>query len=499
MKKIFFIFNNSRKQDIFFVIFLLIIFYVYNFQEILFLKPQGVHFIRQTDSLSFVIGYFKYSMNFFEPRNLNLTSIDGKGVSEFPILYYLTACLYFVFGEHEYILRLLNISIVSVGFFYLFRLLIIIIQNVFYAFIFTFLFLSSTVLIYYTNNFLPDAPALGLALIGWYFFYTYLLQKKRSTLITSFVFFTLSSLLKVTFFINPIAAFLTVSYLFIKQKNRLIMVVLTFLTSCCIVLSWVLFVFYYNKINQSNYYSTSIHPIWKLPAQYIKTIWGYITEYWYTKYYFQSTFHIFFLLIIGGIISVKKIKKELLIISSLLLIGSIFYFLLFYEMFKDHDYYFITLLTPIFFLIIASFQGLKTKFPKFVNHFSIKLMLLVICLLSINYSRKKLAQRYTNNIDAISIIGDKLNNIESCLTSLAINKSAKFIVANDLSENGGLYFLKRQGWTIKKISDTTPLTIQRLIKKGANYLLITGKFPSYLANKYKLETNKNGIAIFKLN
>lgn len=70
-------------------------------------------------------------MNFFEPKNLNLASEGGKAVSEFPILYYLTACLYFIFGEKEFILRLINVSIVSVGFFYLFRLLNQLFQSIF--------------------------------------------------------------------------------------------------------------------------------------------------------------------------------------------------------------------------------------------------------------------------------------------------------------------------------------------------------------------------------
>lgn len=488
MKNFSFIPDTSLKQSVLFLILLLSTYFFYDFHKILFLPPQGIHFIRQTDSLSFVIGYYKFGMNFFEPKNLNLASEGGKAVSEFPILYYLTACFYFIFGEKEFILRLLNIGIVSTGFYYLFRLLNNIFSSTLYASVFSFLFLSSTVLIYYTNNYLPDAPALGFTLIGWHFFYSFLTNKKQKFLIISMLFFTLSSLLKVTFFMNPLAAFLLVFYfLFLKKitLQEFKKTLYPFVLSAAILMVWLSFVFYYNSSHQSNYYSTTIHPIWTLSLQSIVDIWKYITEYWYTKYYFQTTFHVFIILAIGGLICIKKVKKELLIISTLLLLGSIMYLLLFYKMFQDHDYYFITLLPGIFFIIIASFQGIKERFPKVINHVLVKVIFLVLAILSINYSSKKLNQRYTNNVDDISIIGNKLSNIEPYLTSIGVEKDAKIIIANDLSQNGGLYFLRRQGWVINHFSSTSTAEIEQLIKRGATYLILTTGLQTTENNNYK--------------
>ncbi len=503
MKLLPFIPDTPIKQAIIFVILLLSLYFFYGFHNILFFPPQGIHFIRQTDCLSFVIGYYKFGMNFFEPKNLNLASEGGKAVSEFPILYYLTACLYFIFGEKEFILRLLNVSIVSVGFFYLFRLLNQFFQSIFYAYVFSFLFLSSTVLIYYTNNYLPDAPALGFTLIGWYFFNKFLVTQKYNSLTISILFFTLSSLLKITFFMNPITAFLLLLFfLFSKKINTLEFkkLLLPFIISIFILSFWLIFVIYYNSSNHSSYYSTTIHPIWTLSYKTINDIWKYITEFWYTKYYFQTTFHVFIILVIGGLISYKKIKSELLFISLLLFMGGIFYLLLFYKMFQDHDYYFITLLPAIFFLITAAFQGIKERFPKISNHLLVKVSLLIICILSLNYSKLKLNQRYTNNTDDISIIGTKLATIEPNLTSIGVENEANIIIATDLSQNGGLYFLKRQGWTLKTFSETSQIEINNLIDKGANYLIITDPFPFELRKKFKKTIfQEKGITMVKLN
>jgi len=270
---------------------------------------------------------------------------------------------------------------------------------------------------------------------------------------------------------------------------------------CTFILAvWLIFVIYYNNSNQSTYYSTTIHPIWTLSHKTINDIWKYITEFWYTKYYFQTTFHVFIILVVGGLISYKKIKSELLFISLFLCVGSVFYILLFYKMFQDHDYYFITLLSAIFFLIVASFQGIKERFPKISNHLLVKISFLIICVLSLNYYKLKLNQRYTNNTDDISIIGKKLTTIEPYLTSIGVEKKAKIIIATDLSQNGGLYFLKRQGWVIKTFSETSQTEIKELIDKGADYLLITDTFPIELRKKFKkIIFQEKGIIIVKLN
>ncbi len=498
LKTILNILRSRYLQNTLFVFLLLVVYIFYNYYEILFLKPQGIHFIRQTDSLSFVLGYYKYGMNFFEPKGLNLINSGGKAVSEFPILYYTTACLYFIFGEKEFILRLLNISIVSMGFFFLFKLIRNFLQDVFYAFLFTFLFLSSTILIYYTNNFLPDASALGFSLMAWYYFYKFLSTKEKKKLILSFFFFTMSSLLKVTFFINPIAAFLTLFYLiFITKKlTQTRFVLLLFAGSLLINLLWIAFVIYYNKSN-GEYYLTNIRPIWRLSSHSIYDVWDHISNYWYTKYYFQTTIHLMTTISVLGVIFIRKIKIKMLIPAILLALGSLIYILLFYEMFKDHDYYFITLLPTIIFIVIASFSGIQIKYPKLISHFTVRLILLFICLLSLNYSKKKLDQRYSTNIK--SSISYVLNGFEDYLSELGVGEFSKVIVVKDISRNGSLYMLKRQGWILNDFAELNKATISKYVKLGAEYLVLTDKTKAQNLLKFgQIIGEKNGVTVIKL-
>lgn len=509
MKQIHNILLQQKSQNILFFIILILLFIFHDFQNILFFQPQGIHFIRQTDSLSFVTGYYKFGMNFFEPKGLNLESINGRGASEFPILYYLTALIYFVVGKHEFILRLINIIIVSVGFFYLFRMIKEILQSLFYAYILSFLLLSSTVLLYYTNNFLPDTPALGITLIGWFYINKYITHKRKSYLVISFALFTLASLLKVSFLINPIAAFLALlidAYLKNnKEKDRHLSILgLSFMIALIINLLWVIFVLNYNESNGNTYFNTKIRPIWNLDIDEIKSIWSYIINYWYSKYYFQSTFHLFLVITLVGSLYYKKNNRHIFHITLLLFLGTVFYILFFYEMFKDHDYYFIAVMPSIIFVVLASFQNLYFKFNKFINNFFIKILFLVICVLSLNYSHKKLTNRYLTDEDIYSKSLIKIKNIESDLDKLRIEEKAKFIVLQDQSRSGSLYFINRQGWILSNYKDVTNDYFIDCIDKGAEYLLILNKneLPKEqkdLLADYTLFNENNGMLIYKLN
>lgn len=487
-------------------LFLLIVLYlILDYQTILFLRPQGIHFIRQTDGLSFVANYFKNGFNFFQPQVFCLQSIDGKAACEFPILYYLTAIFYLIFNEHEFILRIITIIIASTGFLFLFKLIYTFFQDLVYSLSFSFLFISSTVLLYYTNNFLPDASALGLTLTGWYFFFKFIINRNnKKSLFACFVFFSLSSLIKVTYFINPITAILSIIVYAFSKKTVIKNIFKTnatsliyFTISLLLVLCWNLYINYYNKINQDNYFLIHSLPIWEMSKYQIAEVWDYITNYWYSKYYFQSTFHVFFILVVASIIFFQKAEKIILIPSVLLAIGSICYVLLFFFQFKDHDYYFITLIPAIIFLIMNSFLALKNKFPKLINNNIVKLLSITLCILSLNYAREKLIQRYENTNDKYSIIGHKLSRTRYFLDSLGISENAKVIIIADHTPNGGLYFINRRGWSLGDTSEMYKIIQEKYIRQGADYVLFTDKNYNNNFNGIKIGES-NGILIYKL-
>jgi hypothetical protein len=311
----------------------------------------------------------------------------------------------------------------------------------------------------------------------------------------------LGSLLKATYFINPIAAVSTIIVLDLLAKNKLIDIfksnfrlLLIFFISTALLLSWNLFAIHYNAINKDFYFLVSTRPLWDIDRQSIMEVWDYISNYWYSKYYYQSTIHFFVIAFILGIVFIKKANKTFLVPGIIMLIGSIFYILLFYAQFKDHDYYFITLIPTIIILVVNAFITIRNKFPKLLNNYIAKILLLGLAVLSINYASSKLEERYSITNNEFAEIGVVLSDTRNSLDSLGISKHAKVIVFTDKTPNGGLYFLNRKGWNV---SDTTAAGINKISdykNLGAEFLVNTTRINFSYAKLY--ENSK--LSIYKI-
>ncbi len=174
------------KNNYLFFIGLLGLFFTYSFQDILFLRPQSIHQWRQADCLQIAHNYLTESWNFFSPSIHNYFSdgeTSGKTAGVFPLLYFFVAIIWKIFGEHEFIYRIVTLSIFFGGLFALYNLLKKLLQNNFWALTVTFFLFTSPLLVFYSNNFLPNVPAFSFVLIGWYFFTSSTIHKKQSTYI----------------------------------------------------------------------------------------------------------------------------------------------------------------------------------------------------------------------------------------------------------------------------------------------------------------------------
>lgn len=455
----------------------------------LFEMPQGIHFIRQTDSLSFLSNYYHFDVGFFEPQVFNLSSTDGKAANEFPIIYYVISLMYSIFGEHEFLLRTVNFLISFVGFIALFKLIYLIIKDSFYTYFFTFLLLSSTVILYYANNFLPDPASLSFSILGWYLFLLVVFKKKSSHwILFSFLFFTLASLLKITYFIHPISALFALLISRFIHKNmageaRLLKVTgIAFGFSLLLVLSWwFIFVLNYNQIYNDTYFLTTIRPFWSLPKDQISEVWHAVSSVWYGNYLYRNSYYVIAVLLLFGLPFALNKKSFLNNIVLLLLAGSVVLFVAFYAQYKDHDYYFLNYFIPLVFLLLNAFIGVKSRFPRFVNAVYLKIFLVLFCVVALFDTSVMVKKRYEESRDNFSEIGFALQGFDEKLDSLNISKDAKFIIYPDYTPNGGLYAIKRKGWSISQTDTSFYKRINQFAEQGATYLLTTNviDFPLY--------------------
>ena len=308
-----------------------------------------------------------------------------------------------------------------------------------------------------------------------------------------------------TYFINPISAISSILILgFLKSKNIVSVIkkfkapILLFTLSLLIIYIWNTYVIWYNYKNHNIGFLTHALPIWNTSELQIVEVINYISNYWYTKYYYESTIHFFLATSVLGIVLIRFANKAILIPAAFLALGSVCFSLLFFSQFKDHDYYFITIIPAIIFVVLSSFISIKNKFPGIFKSPFLKIGLTVLCFLSLNYARNKISDRYKMSDDDLSKIGVSLSETRGFLDSQDIHEDARFIVMNDKTPNGGLYFINRQGWTIPDSSENSFKKLHEYISEGADYILTVDEPHSKILEAGELIGINQGIYMIKI-
>lgn len=482
-----------------FVLLLIGIAFAYNYHKILFLRPQSIHQWRQCDCLSLTMNYYQEGMIFFSPSVHWIgCSDDGKTVGELPVINYFVAFLWKIFGHHESIFRAVNLLIVISGLFVLWKFLEGILKDSFWAITLTLLLFTSPVLVNYSINFLPDAPAFGLTLIGWYFFWKFYQNDKLKLLYTSQLFFLLGALIKIASLLSYIAVlavffiellniynFKTGDKIFKKPLRQ----GLPFVIVAICTISWYAFAIHYSNENRIYMFFTGIRPIWELSYQAIQQIFQSFLNNTLPQFFSNS------LLILTGILFIvlflffKKVNKLYYTITVLLFIGVACFYVLFFPLFKVHDYYLINLLIFFIFVWITFFHFLKNNYLKYYKSIALKSVFILFLGYNVYYCAEKTKVKYIN-YDSLIISSEEMKywnwhhwwyndhikafeTITPYIRSLGIKRTDKVISIPDPSPNITLYLMDQKGWTDL---DCSPLEgrerIIEKIGKGAMYLFI---------------------------
>lgn len=456
----------------------MILYFFLGFGNYVFLQPQGYHFSRQTDSLSFIYNYLYNGFDFFYTANFNLNSVEGRAASEFPLFYYVYALIMKVFNTDDSIVRIINLLLVFLSMFFLFRSLELITKNTWLAITLSCLFFSSTVLLHYAVSYIPDVNSIALCFIAIYFSLNYLLENDGRSFNLAVIFFTLCVLIKPTYLIYY-GTFIFLALLRQRKLNQIIYISISMIA----VLSWIYYIKKYNQKFEQYYYLTSLKPLWKCSPEQRNDVFDFVLNYWYSKYYYQSTFHFFFaLLIVAPYLFLKNQKNLLTKYALLVLTGSVVYFLTFFVQFKDHDYYFITIIPAIAISITVLLHYIFQLIKKESLKVSLNIGLMILTVLSLNYAREKLSDRYSKSFISGSEIGYKFKGIDTYLDSLNIQKSARLVILGDITPNGGLYFTKRKGYPFADLEGENEALIRdKLI--NSEYLIIPGSLKSKFDKK----------------
>ncbi len=508
------------------------LFLLYGYYDIIFLRPQSMHQWRQADCLQIAHNYLTNNWNFFQPSIHNYFSdseTSGKSAGEFPILYYFVAILWKIFGEHEFIYRIVVLAIFYVGLYFLYRLLKNILHSNFWALNITFLLFTSPIITFYANNFLTNIPALSFVFIGWYYFYKYYTYRKNKWLIIATLFFTLAGLLKMTAYISfvTIGSFFLIdcfkalkktnsNQIFKDLKSAFLILLLGFFA----LVSWYLYSAYYNNLHGGKYTFNGLMPIWEMTVNKWSLIKTFVNNILIHQFFSSILLWVVLAMGLFILLNYKKVNKFIYTTLVLLIVG-VFCFILFWIQAMDaHDYYIINLTILPLFILVGFFWHLHQKYPTILNKISIKIIFSLFVVYNVLYAANNIKMRYWKvfnynsgiknifcakpEIDYWWWIGnhnlfEPLNDIEHYNRSLGIKKTDLVAFIPDESFAVSLYLMNQKGWTtgfgIENNSNPSQKLNYLIQNKHLKYLFLRDS--TALKKQYLVPFLKNPIGNYK--
>lgn len=489
---------------------MVVVLFLLNFySETLFYRPTSLHLWRQADCLSITKNYFEEGMHFLSPKIHSLRAPQGMAVSELPLINYTVALLWKIFGEHEFIYKLLDYFIFLLAIFVLFNTLIRHFLPGVYALFLVSVLLTSPLLVYYSLNFLSDVPALSFAIISFSLLFSFSRTKKLTSFYFSLLTATLAVLLKASA-LMPMVLLTVFLFADVFKLNNWIgtgklfhktffPVVFTGL-SLVLIYSWYSFARQYNSFNNGVFLLT-VAPIWEMPKEAVMSN---------LKSLFTQLFPVFLnrpmlALVSGLLIFILFNFRKLDGFLKYSFVGSgiffVLYILIFFQVFTVHDYYLINLfIFPVisFFCLLRILQQIHLS-----SEIYLKSLLTIIFVFNAFFSaasyRVKLIEK-DNMLDWYPFIAkDEINGFEymmwdfkrslvpviqikPMLRELGIKRSDVVLSLTDGGPNVALYFMDQKGYVLVReqiVNDS--LCLQKLLPKKVKYMIIND--PAYKQEK----------------
>ncbi|HWY98176.1 MAG TPA: glycosyltransferase family 39 protein, partial [Bacteroidia bacterium] len=474
--------------------------FLYGYHDILFMRPWSLHQWRQSDCLSITYNFYKEGMHFFNPA-VNWCGVEGTGkacTSECPWLYYLVACLWQIFGYHEWIYRMVDTLIAFSGLYFLFKLTKEILQDGTWSILVSLLLFTSPIFAYYANNFTTDVPSLSLALVAWYFFYKFYKEGNNKHFYKWLFFCLLAGLTKISallsfvpvFIILPLEAFGLYQF---KPEGKIfakpMFQISSLIVFIAIIAGWTWYAISYNNTHFSAIFSTQTYPIWSCSPKEIKDVLRalFSTQ---LSYFMSASVFLFVLFLFFSIILVRKqVNKLLFIICCSVFAGCVVYVLLWFRVLDVHDYYLINLLVFIPCVLITFLHFLKKNHPAIFQSKALKLLAIVVFACNIYYCNSYMHARYfPESRMARSFVLDKaeidnwsfynkgynahfkaLETITPYLRSIGLKREDKVVSLPDPSIDISLYLMDQKGYTEYYITDVWPKEVVQKLTDDALY------------------------------
>lgn len=420
---------------------------------------MSIHVWRQTQTQSTIINFYEENMNILNPLRNERGNGDGIFRMEFPLMQWIVACTYKIFGNHLILSRLFMFVVGLFSILGIYRLLKVLFQNEIIALMGAWTFNFSPCFYYYTINPLPDNFALCCSIWGIAIFFNWYRKNRTHLLFVSGLLLSIGALCKLPFILYysvPLIYFLIYINRNGIHKKTIINIICTF-SFIIFPMAWYLSVVpkwsgngIVKGILDSNI-SPSVY-FYYLQYNLISTLPDLLLNYGSVLFFLCGFYFMY----------VNKIyKKSLFSVFLFWSIAIVIYFLFELNMIaKIHDYYLFPFY-PILFILVSygayNLFFLKVRFVKYLVIFLLLILPLTAYL--------RMQNRWDTNLPGFN---KDLLEYKVELRN-AVPKDALCIAGNDESHYIFFYYIDKKGWGFQD-DNLSAENINKLIKDGARYL-----------------------------
>ena len=383
----------------------------------------------------------------------------------FPIHEYVIALLMKLFGTTSpWVFRVWTLLWALLGLCFLYKVSYLLTNDGAKSLLVSSIAITSPVMAYYMNGFLPGIPALSLSIIGFWFYLSHLESGVKRSFYLGIAFLTLATLIRTTFAIALITV-LCFELLRIFRKES------TFLDKLPAVLGAIcayLLCFFWNRHLTQLHGTIFLNQL--LPAESWQDARELIDEaYQHWKYHYFQHFH-YWLFLVVAVVAVTVIiyrvfgkkspkqetpaKKPLSLwwLPLIQLFGCVLFTIAMMQQIEHHDYYFIdTFFLPVLLMLVLLLRNLPKPKRIILVDAEYLLAIALLALMSNNVSDMQVSRRASENYALLS--HNNYQNSDLLLDSLGISDDAKVLCLYGYAQNGPFIDMQRKGFIVMEDKD----------------------------------------------
>lgn len=462
--------------------------------------PSHIHAWAEQDHYALSVGFINNGFDFFHPETMiynkqfpgwwkeaSETTITS---ADFPVHEYIIALLMRLFDtDAPWVFRLWTLFIAFVGLFFLFKISYFITRDWPKSMLVVIVAMTSPIVAYYMNGFLPGIPALSMSTIGLWFYLKYHEDEQIKHFHLSVAFLTLALLMRTTFAIALIAMLcfemlrvMRNETTFLNKLPSVVLAIVAYLAS-----------FLWNRYLRLTHGTIFLNNL--LPPESWQDAQELITEAynnWAFHYFQRLHYWLFLFFALVAIIATvfhavaKKrhtdatsAKKPLSLwwLPFIQLFGCLLFTIAMMQQIQYHDYYFIdTFLLPLLLLLALTLKVIPTGKRNIIKMAEC----LVVATLAVVMIRNVVETQKTRRIfeNYAQITYNNFKDSDQLLDALNVPKDAKILCLFGYAQNGPFIQMQRKGYSV--MTDD-PELLEAAFTWDFDYIVIeNSKFETYL-------------------